>query len=160
LSGVAEPRSCESCRQGSSLFCDGCAVALCEACAVTVEENATDFCPRCCRPLFVKWFSSSEGKRFEGIAAALHLDAQALKDQRRNNFRRWVRDTAEAQAALTALRLPKSVMMVRVLTSAQRADAESYVATSGRPYVVIETVRIAAGTPIHEQWSLEQLAKK
>lgn len=156
MSGVAEPRSCASCRGLSTLFCDACADALCETCAVTLEDLAADFCPRCCRPLFVAWATGPEGKRFEGIAAALKLPEAELRQRRRDTFRRWARDNPDG---FTALRLPKSVMMVRVLTPSQRAESEKWVLAHRPAYAVIDGTMIAAGTPIHDQWKLEQLAK-
>jgi hypothetical protein len=145
--------NCDSCEGPSTLVCNGCAGWLCEACAVTLDLERLDFCPTCCRPVFVQWFASTEGRRFEGLAAAMKLSGDELRNRRRVAFRKWARDNP---ARFAGLRLPWSTLMVRRLTPAQRVEAERYVLVGKLEHVTIEGVKIATGSRIHRQWLEDQ----
>lgn len=94
--GERAPIPCSNCPvQLAQEICDGCDKGLCARCAVSPRPGV-DFCPMCFRPLFVAWCSSPEGKRWESGAAALKLNPEALRDLRRNVFRKWSTHNAAA----------------------------------------------------------------
>lgn len=151
----------------ATLVCDGCDKGLCARCATSPREGV-DFCPGCARPLFVAWCTSPEGKRWASGAAALHLTPDALRDLRRNAFRKWSAEHAEKFEQLRTTQskkhgrpgeLPLSVRMLRDLPPTMRVEAELYVSRSGCRFVVVDNTKIAVGTPIADQWQREQLEK-
>ncbi len=84
--GRARPQRCAACSKLGQLFCDGCDKPLCATCAVAPTLKL-DFCPTCCRALFVEWCSTPAGR-----ALALPVDPKA-RDRlvRRLGFREWAK---------------------------------------------------------------------
>lgn len=80
----ARRSKCATCKQAAGLECDGCDRPLCAPCAVS-HRTGVDFCPTCCRALFVEWCASAEGQRFTG----------GHRDLRRNAFRAWAKATQD-----------------------------------------------------------------
>ena len=95
------PRACASCSKLGQLLCDGCDLPLCARCSVSPREGV-DFCPRCTHPLFSTWVKSPEGLRWESGASALKLNPEALRDLRRNVFRKWARGATWFESRRTA----------------------------------------------------------
>lgn len=76
----APAKRCAACSKLGQLACDGCDQPLCAACSVSPRDGL-DFCPNCCRPYFVEWCATDEGRRWR----------TAHRDLRRNAFRAWVK---------------------------------------------------------------------
>lgn len=85
-------RPCATCKAPADLECDGagCDKPLCHACAVS-PRNGLDFCPSCCREVFVQWLNHEDGK----AAYLVGPTEAARKSNGRNAFRAWAKARAE-----------------------------------------------------------------
>ncbi len=79
----AKPKACATCGKLGQLLCDGCDAPLCAPCSVSHRPDL-DFCPSCCREIFVQWCGEEEGQRYRA----------GHRDIRRNAFRAWVKNFA------------------------------------------------------------------
>lgn len=97
-------KRCASCHQLAGLECDGCDKPLCAPCSVSpgpqvLPDSTTslDFCPTCCRPVFVEW-CAGPGAAYKVPKPGITPDTHRML--RRAAFRKWATEHPEKFDAL------------------------------------------------------------